>query len=102
MTILIIGPTSPRSPSLHEKSRENYKPLAHIRALFLESVPDYFRNLENPIKNLVHSGVSLSQVYQILGYRDSPPCLIESPRRSAAMPPQSLRVRTLSDARRLL
>ena len=102
MTILIIAHPSSRSPSLHEKSRENYKPLAHIRALFLESVPEVFKNPEKPIKNLVHPGVSLSQVYQILGYRDRPPCLIESLRRSAAMPPQSLRVRTLSDARRLL
>ena len=43
MTILIIAHPSSRSPSLHEKSRENYKPLAHIRALFLESVPEVFQ-----------------------------------------------------------
>ncbi len=145
MTILILDPPFPRSPSLHEKSSKNSNPLVHPgvsfsqvcqrfpksreahkpsgtpkrlapkcsrgfqksreayktsgtpRSLILPNVPEVLKNPEKPTKPLVHIRGSLPSVPGV-GYKD----LIESLRRSAAMLPQSLRVHTLSDARRPL
>ena len=87
----------PNVPAVFQGSREAYKPSGTPRSLILPNVPEVLKNPEKPTKPLVHIRGSLPSVPGV-GYKD----LIESLRRSAAMLPQSLRVHTLSDARRPL